>query len=172
VLRHLRIQTALVLGLAFAGCASLPDKTVRFQGLSDCPAQTPATLLAQQQEFGPGSSTHMLQCALTVARESSDPALRRSALPSRLALHLAERDANTPQKEALANEGVSLAEQAYNESPGRADLDMVLAIVYLAADRREDAVRHLALAEQRDTIGFHREELTALRRELATQANR
>jgi len=118
VLRHLRIQTALVLGLAFAGCASLPDKTVRFQGLSDCPAQTPATLLAQQQEFGPGSSTHMLQCALTVARESSDPALRRSALPSRLALHLAERNANTPQKEALANEGVSLAEQALAQGGG------------------------------------------------------
>lgn len=100
------------MGLAFAGCASLPDKTVRFQGLSDCPAQTPATLLAQQQKFGPGSSTHTLQCALTVARESRDPELLRSAVPSRLALHLAERNPNTQQKEALANEGVSLAEQA------------------------------------------------------------
>ena len=111
-MRYLALPAALGLGLALAGCASLPDKTVRFQGLSDCPAQTPAGLLAQQQALGPGSSTHALQCALTIARESKDPALRRSALPSRLALHLAERHTDAAQQEALANEGVKLAEQA------------------------------------------------------------
>lgn len=110
---RLPLLPALALGLAISGCASLPDQTVRFQGLSDCPSQTPADLLAHQDAFGPGSSTHALQCALTVARESSDPALRRSALPSQLALHLAERStADIPRKEALANEGVRLAEQA------------------------------------------------------------
>lgn len=107
------LPIALALGLAMAGCASLPDQTVRFQGLSDCPDQTPADLLAHQDRLGPGSSTHELQCALTVARESADPALGRSSLPSRLALHLAERStADIPRKEALANEGVRLAEQA------------------------------------------------------------
>lgn len=110
---RLHLPFLLALGLAMTGCASLPANTVRFQGLSDCPAQTPGDLLAHQQALGPGSSTHALQCALTVARESADPALRRSSLPSRLALHLAERSTtDAPRKEALANEGVRLAEQA------------------------------------------------------------
>ncbi len=112
MLRYLSSIT-LVTALAVSGCATLPDTTVRFQGLSDCPAATPATLLADQQALGPASSTHALQCALTVAREASDPALRRSALPSRLALHLAERHAaHSPDREILAREGVRLAEQA------------------------------------------------------------
>lgn len=114
-MRNSLLPLALLAGLILTGCASLPDKAVRFQGLSDCPAETPAALLARQQNLGPGSSTHALQCALTVARESRDPALRRSALPSRLALHLAERNPDPKHKEALANEGVSLAEQALSE---------------------------------------------------------
>jgi hypothetical protein len=101
---------ALLASFVLNGCTSLPDKTVRFAGLSDCgPAKI---LLAQPQTLGPASSTHRLQCALTAVRESSDPTLLKSPLPSRLALHLAERSTNAAEKDALANEGVALAERA------------------------------------------------------------
>lgn len=127
-MRHSLLPMALFTGLMLTGCASLPEKIVRFQGLADCPAETPASLLARQRQLGPASSTHTLQCALTVARESRDPELLRSALPSRLALHLAERNPNSQQKEALANEGVSLAERALAQGGGGA------AHYYLAAN--------------------------------------
>ena len=104
-----------VLGVLLGGCASLPDKVVRFQGLSDCPMQTPQTLLSQQHTLGPASSTHALQCALTVARETQDPALLRTELPARLALHLAERRQDSQSKEALANEGVRFGNTALKQ---------------------------------------------------------
>jgi hypothetical protein len=105
----------LALGMALGGCASLPEQTVRFQGLSDCPSQTPRALLSQQGNIGPGSSTHALQCALTVARETRDPVLLGTDLPARLALHLAERSQDSQTREALANEGVRLAQQALKQ---------------------------------------------------------
>lgn len=115
-MRHSILLMLFSAGFLLNGCASLPDKTVRFTGLSDCePAKA---LLAQPQKLGPASSTHTLQCALTAVRESSDPALLRSPLPSRLALHLAERSTNPSEKEALANEGVSLAERALAQGAG------------------------------------------------------
>lgn len=102
-------------GLVVSGCASIRDQSVVFKGLSDCPVQSAATLLANEAQLGPASSTHALQCALTVARESGDAALNRSALPSRLALHLAERETDAQKKVALANEGVQLAERALQQ---------------------------------------------------------
>lgn len=102
----------LCLGLLIGGCASLPNKTIPFKGLSDCPRQTPAELLATAQNIGPGSSTHTLQCSLTIARETQDTALLGSALPARLALHLAERSTSATEQESLTSEGIRLAEQA------------------------------------------------------------
>ncbi len=108
-MRHSIVLMVLSAGLALNGCTSLTENVVRFKGLSDCePAKT---LLAQPQNLGPASSTHALQCAMTAVRESSDPVLLKSSFPARLALHLAERS-DPPQKEALANEGVTRAERA------------------------------------------------------------
>jgi hypothetical protein len=105
----------VAVSLLVSGCATMRDQSVVFRGLSDCPVQTPEELLGRQAQLGPASSTHALQCALTVARESGDTALARSALPSRLALHLAEREADPGKKVALANEGVQLAERALQQ---------------------------------------------------------
>lgn len=115
-MRHSILLQFFWIGVLLNGCSSLPDKTIRFTGLSDCePAKV---LLAQPQKLGPASSTHTLQCALTAVRESSDPAVLRSPLPARLALHLAERSTNASEKEALANEGVALAERALTQGGG------------------------------------------------------
>lgn len=109
----------LAAALLIGGCASLPDQWVRFPGLSDCPETSPPSLLANGDRFGPGSSTHSLQCALSVARNSNAPEVQRSALPSRLALHLAEREPDSARKEALAREGVQWAEQALRQGAER-----------------------------------------------------
>ena len=99
--------------LAFlAGCAGLPRDHVKFDGLSDCPKQTAATLAAKQSQLGPLSDTHTLACALIVLRGTQDPAVRRTALGSRLCLYLAEREANQEKREKLAAEGVVFAEAA------------------------------------------------------------
>lgn len=116
-MRHSTLVLVLLAGFFFNGCTSLTDKPVQFNGLSDCePAKV---ILAQPKQLGPKSSTHTLQCALTSLRESSDPALVRSALPARLALHLAERSTNQSEKEALANEGVALAKRALAQGAER-----------------------------------------------------
>ena len=45
--------------LAFlAGCAGLQRDRVQFDGLSDCPKQTAAKLVAKQSQLGPLSDTH------------------------------------------------------------------------------------------------------------------
>jgi tetratricopeptide (TPR) repeat protein len=95
-----------------AGCTELQRDHVQFDGLSDCPQQTPSTLAAKQSQFSPLSDTQSLACALTVLRGSQDPLLRRSALGSRLCLHLAERETNQEKREELAVEGVGFAEDA------------------------------------------------------------
>jgi hypothetical protein len=53
-----------------------------------------------------------LECALALLRRTSDQALLRSALGSRIALHLAERSTEPDLRESLAAEGVRFAEQA------------------------------------------------------------
>ena len=102
---------ALLLASA-AGCAVLPKDHVQFERLADCPRQTAAHLIAQQNQLGPLSDTHALACALTFLRESNDPALRRSSLGSHLCLHLAEREADPKKRDKLAAEGVAFAETA------------------------------------------------------------
>lgn len=105
--------------LAFlVGCAGLQREHVQFEQLSDCPKQTVATLAAKQSQFGPLSATHTLYCALTVLRDSQDPALRRTSLGSRLCLYLAERETDQENREKLAAEGVGFAEGALAQGGG------------------------------------------------------
>lgn len=107
-----RLQlTALGLSI-LAGCASLPNGAIHFAGLSACPASSRTSLEA----LNANSSTHDLQCGLQAVRESHDPTLLRSAAGSRIALHLAERNTVQQQREALAREGVRLAEQALTQN--------------------------------------------------------
>lgn len=104
----IRLQlTALGLSV-LAGCASLPDGTIHFAGLSACPASSRTSL----ETLNADSSTRDLQCGLQAVRDSRDSTLLRSAAGSRIALHLAERNTVQQQREALAREGVRLAEQA------------------------------------------------------------
>lgn len=97
---------------SLAGCVALPKDHVQFDRQADCPKQTAATLTAQQDRLGPLSDTHTLACALNFLRESSDPALRRGSLGSRLCLHLAERETDPKRRDKLAAEGVAFAETA------------------------------------------------------------
>lgn len=69
-------------------------------------------LAAEQNKLGPLSDSHALACALAVLRDTQDPALSRSALGSRLCLHLAERETNRQNREKFAAEGVGFAETA------------------------------------------------------------
>ena len=102
--------------LAFlTGCVELPPERVEFNQLSDCPEQTSITLAATQSQLGPLSRTHTLTCALTVMRDSQDPALLRTALGSRICRYLAERQDNQDKRELLATEGVSFAEAALKQ---------------------------------------------------------
>lgn len=98
--------------LLLTGCAGIPQDRVSFGRLPDCPTQTAGSLAESQGQIGPLTDTHTLACALTFLRGSKDPALRRTALGSRLCLHLAEREFDAEKREKLAAEGVSLAEAA------------------------------------------------------------
>jgi hypothetical protein len=117
-LRGARLFLAVSLAAVLVGCAGLPHDYVRFERLSDCPVQTPDLLAANQNQFGPLSDTHALECALTVLRDAKDPAIRRISLGSRICLHLAEREANPEKREKLAAEGAALAETALAEGGG------------------------------------------------------
>jgi tetratricopeptide (TPR) repeat protein len=111
-LHNARLLTAVSLLALVAGCAGLHSDHVQFDRLSDCPTQTADLLAARQSQLGPLSSTHTLECALTVLRDTQYPAVRRISLGSRLCLHLAEREANQEKREKLAAEGVGFAEAA------------------------------------------------------------
>jgi hypothetical protein len=125
-----------------SGCSALRSKVVRFDGLSDCPKYSAPTLTARQFELGPLSETHALACALSYLRDSKDPGLRRSALASRLCLHLAERSLDQGQREKLAAEGVRFAEEA--QSLGAGDDGQVH--YYLAANLGLAVREHMTLA--------------------------
>ncbi len=102
--------------LAFlTGCTELQRDHVEADQISGCPKQTAATLVAEQHQLGPESDTHTLSCALTVLRDTQDPAVRRTALGSRLCLNLAEREATPENREKLAAEGVDFAETALKQ---------------------------------------------------------
>lgn len=99
-------------------CAELPRDHVRFDRLTDCPAQTAAMLVAKQSQLSALTDTHSLICALTVLRDTQDPAVRRTSLGSRLCLYLAERETNQEKREKLAAEGVGFAEAALAQGGG------------------------------------------------------
>jgi tetratricopeptide (TPR) repeat protein len=129
--------------LAFlAGCAELPRDHVKFDGLSDCPKQTAATLAAKQSQLGPLSDTHTLACALIVLRGTQDPSVLRTSLGSRLCLHLAEREANQEKREKLATEGVGFAEAALAQGGG----DDGAVHYYLATNLGLAVREHITLA--------------------------
>ena len=120
----------------------LDRKLVRFDGLSDCPRYTAEKLAAQLANLSPLSETHTLECALNFLRGAKDPALRRSALGSRLSLHLAERNPDPDKREKLASEGVRFAEAALElgaEGDGQVHY-------YLATNLGLAVREHMALA--------------------------
>jgi tetratricopeptide (TPR) repeat protein len=99
--------------LAFlVGCAGFPRGPVQSDRLSGCPKQTAATVVAEQKQLGPLTDTPTLSCAVNVLSDTQDPAVRRTALGSRLYLNLAERETNQENREKLASEGVRFAESA------------------------------------------------------------
>lgn len=75
-------------------------------------------LVAKQEQLGPLTDTQAVACALNALRHSEDPAVRRSALGSRLCLHLAERAINPENREKFAAEGVKFAETALAQGGG------------------------------------------------------
>ena len=110
-MRESRFLPAVSMLVFLAGCAGLQSDHVRFDG-SGCPELTAAALAAEQSRLGPLSGTETLACALTVLRDTQDPALLSTALGSRLCLLLAEREADQEKREKLAAEGVKFAETA------------------------------------------------------------
>ena len=108
-LRGAAFLLAAALGL-LAGCTT-PDG-VRFGRHSNCPEPIVEIVTLHPSELGPWSETDTLECALSWLQDTDDPALRRSALGSRLSLHLAERTLEAEQRENLAAEGVRFAEAA------------------------------------------------------------
>ncbi|MGZ8238149.1 MAG: sterol transporter outer membrane protein BstC [Methylobacter sp.] len=127
--------------LAFlSGCASLQHGQVQPDLLSECPKQAVAALVAEQNRLGPLSDTHTLACALNVLRDTQEPAVRRTALGSRICLHLAEREANQEKREKLAAEGVRFAEIALAQGGNGA------VHYYLAANLGLAVREHITLA--------------------------
>ena len=100
---------ATALGL-LAGCTTLEG--VRFGRSSSCPEEIVEIVTLRPSELGPWSETDTLECALSWLQDTNDPTLRRSALGSRLSLHLAERTLEADKRENLAAEGVRFAEAA------------------------------------------------------------
>jgi len=107
-----RLFPAVSILVLLTGCAGLQRNHVQSGRLSGCPKQTAATLVTGQDQLGASSDPHTLSCALNVLRDTQDPAVRRTALGSRVCLHLAERETNQESREKLAAEGVGFAETA------------------------------------------------------------
>ena len=114
----LRLLSSVSILALLAGCAGLQKDSVKSEQISGCPQQTAATLAAGQNQFGPTSDTHTLNCALNVVRGTQDQAVRRTALGSHLCMLLAERETNQEKREKLADEGVSFAEAALANGGG------------------------------------------------------
>jgi tetratricopeptide (TPR) repeat protein len=143
-LRNLRLLAAILLLAGLAGCAKLHRQVVPFEGLAECPWQTAVGLAAKQNQLGPQSTTRTLECTLAFLRGTHDPALLRSSLGSRIALHLAERNPDPGQRETLAAEGVRFAEEALALG---ADRDAAVHY-YLAANLGLAVRDHMTLAVQ------------------------
>jgi hypothetical protein len=108
-LRGAAFLFAAALGL-LAGCSTVDG--VRFGRPLNCPDQIVEVLTVRPSELGPWSETDTLECALSWLQDTDDPTVRRSALGSRLSLHLAERTPEADEREYLAAEGVRFAEAA------------------------------------------------------------
>ena len=141
-MRKAQLLSAVSLLAFLAGCTGLQRDHVQTGQLSDCPKQTAATLVVERSQLGPLSDNHTLACALTVLRDTQDPAVRRTALGSRLCLHLAERETNQEKREKLAAEGVSFAETALAQG-GSGDGAVHY---YLAANLGITVREHITLA--------------------------
>ncbi len=119
---------ALLLASALTGCGSLPNRIVLFGQPTNCSGISEESLLASKDILGPTASTEELHCAMNVARNATQPAFIKSSISAEVALHLAERQPHGPDREALAAEGVKLAERA------------------MASGGKEDAAVHYYLA--------------------------
>lgn len=105
---------AIVLLLAFAltGCGALPNRIVLFGPMTGCSGISEDSLLASKEGLGPTTSTDELHCAMNVARQANQSSFVKTSLSSEIALHLAERQPHGADREALAAEGVKLAERS------------------------------------------------------------
>lgn len=119
---------ALLLASALTACGSLPNRIVLFGPSSNCSGISEESLLNGKDSLGPTASTDELHCAMNVARNASQTVFIKSSLSAEIALHLAERQPHGPDREALAAEGVKLAERA------------------IASGGKEDAAVHYYLA--------------------------
>ena len=118
----------LMLAFALSGCGALPNRIVLFGPTSGCSGVSEESLLASKEGFGPTKSTEELHCAMNVARNATQPAFVKTSISSEIALHLAERQPPGPDREALAAEGVKLADRS------------------LASGGKDDAAVHYYLA--------------------------
>lgn len=123
-------------------CAGLHKERVALGPLDNCPKQSAAKLAATQDRLGPASDSLALACALDFLRGNKDPALRRSALGSRLCLNLAEREVQQDRRERLATEGVDFAETAIAAGGG----DDGAVHYYFAANLGLAVREHITLA--------------------------
>jgi len=139
-LNRARLLPAVSILTFLSSCASLQHGQVQPDLLSECPKQTAATLVAEQNQLGPLSDTHTLACALNVLRNTQDPAVSRTALGSRICLHLAERETSQEKREKLAAEGVRFAETALAQGGNGA------VHYYLAANLGLAVREHITLA--------------------------
>lgn len=101
-------------------------------------------LSAQQQTLGPLSDSGALVCALSALQGAIDSPLNRTALGSRLFLHLAEREPDPVRRGHYATAGVTSAETAL--ALGAKDDGAVH--YYLAANLGLVLREHVALAVQ------------------------
>jgi len=139
-LNSVRLLIAVSILALLAGCAGLQHGNVQPDQPFDCPQLTAIEVVAGQNQLGPLSDTHTLACALNVLRGSQDPAISRTALGSRICLHLAEREANREKREKLAAEGVRFAETALAQGGNGA------VHYYLAANLGLAVREHITLA--------------------------
>ncbi|MDO8940358.1 MAG: tetratricopeptide repeat protein [Methylicorpusculum sp.] len=124
------------------GCTGLPRDQVQIALPDDCPNLSAVSLVEEQNQLGPLTDTHTLACALTVLRNTQDPAVLGTSLGSRLSLLLAEREVDQNKREKLAAEGVGFAEAALQRG-GRGDGAVHY---YLAANLGLSVREHITLA--------------------------
>ena len=141
-MRTTQLLSSILLPALLAGCTGLQHAPVQVDRLSDCPKQTAASLVAEQNQFGHLSDNHTLACALMVLGDSQDPAVHRTSLGSRLCLQLAERETNPEKREKLATQGVGFAEAAIAQG-GNSDGAVHY---YLAANLGLAVREHITLA--------------------------